>query len=562
MHMTRENDHLITIAKMSAPRSNKTKVVIVGAGPVGCVCALAMKKRGHNVAIYEARTDPRLNRNGKDSLRSINLAISARGITTLKTLDYGLFERISSNFVPMQGRMVHSLKGEQTSVKYGLNGESINSISRLELNRLLLEEVDRAGVEIKFEHKLKSATFTGQPESVYETNRQDGTNREVSVRSDVIIGCDGSYSRLRYEMQKVCDMNYSQVFIDHHYIEMVVPSASDGGYVFNPNHLHIWPRKDFMFISLANSDGTFTGTLFAPRQLLDSLSTFELFLEFFKANFNDALQIIGEDLLLKYYKNPRGKLMSVKCTPYHYRNLAIILGDAAHSTVPFYGQGLNCGLEDVRVLMELMDKYPSQKAFSEYSIIRHDDLIAINDLSMRNYVEMRHSVSTFGFAFRKKLDAILCRVLGDRWLPLYTMVSFRPDIRYSEAVRRDAYQARVLKIIQNVFIFGAANAVLVAGVLGHQHIANTSSHVHGYCSNGIHYTSEYLSWLWDESSRKVARHMELYQGFLPSVASARSAVRPAIANAERMIRQAWCFQLTQFNRIRAVVEERARVFFS
>ncbi|PRT54679.1 Kynurenine 3-monooxygenase [Wickerhamiella sorbophila] len=543
---------------MSAPRSNKTKVVIVGAGPVGCVCALAMKKRGHNVVIYEARSDPRLNRNGKDTLRSINLAISARGIRTLKTLDYGLFERIASNFVPMQGRMIHSLKGEQTSVKYGLNGESINSISRLELNRLLLEEVDRAGVEIKFEYKLKSATFTSQPESVYETSRPDRASREVKVRSDVIIGCDGSHSKLRYEMQKACDMNYSQVFIDHHYIEMVVPSANDGGYVFNPNHLHIWPRKDFMFICLANSDGSFTGTLFAPRQLLDSLSTFELFLEFFRTNFNDALLSMGEELLSQYYKNPRGKLMSVKCTPYHYRNIAIILGDAAHSTVPFYGQGLNCGLEDVRVLMELMDKYPSQKAFSEYSIIRHDDLVAINDLSMRNYIEMRHSVSTLGFAFRKKLDAILCKVLGDRWLPLYTMVSFRPDIRYSEAVRRDAQQARILRILQNAIVFGAANVVLAAGVLGHRHLLSTSGYIHGYCSNGTQYVSNSLAWVWNESSRKISDQIELFQEVLPSLTSFPSAAGSIISNTGRMIRQVLEYQLTQLNRIRQTVEERAR----
>lgn len=463
---------------MATVKANKSKVVIVGAGPVGCVCALAMRKRGHNVVIYESRSDPRQNREGKDSLRSINLAISARGIETFKTLDYGLFERVARNFVPMQGRMVHSVSGEQTSVKYGLNGECINSISRSELNRLLLEEVDRAGVTINFSHKLKSAVLTGQPESVYDTQRG-----EIKVRSDVIIGCDGSYSKLRYEMQKVCEMDYAQLFIDHYYIEMVVPPASDGGYVFSPNHLHIWPRKDFMFISLANSDGSFTGTLFAPRNLLDSIRTSEEFVKFFSEHFPDALNCIGEEQLAKYYSNPRGKLMNVKCKPYHYRNHAILLGDAAHSMVPFYGQGLNCGLEDVRVLMELMDKYPSQKAFSEYSAVRHDDLTAISDLSMRNYIEMRDSVATLGFAFRKRLDGLLCRILGDRWLPLYTMVSFRPDISYSDAVRRDARQAKILSVVQNVAVIGTFHVFIIGALAGRERIGGLlktlSAHVYG-----------------------------------------------------------------------------------
>ena len=93
----------------------------------------------------------------------------------------------------------------------------------------------------------------------------------------------------------------------------------------------------------------------------------------------------------------------LQATPYHHKDRGLIIGDAAHSQVPFYGQGLNCGLEDVRVLDHFLrecevgptlDLPGSEKrreeederlsaALAKYTETRHEDLVAICDMAMR-----------------------------------------------------------------------------------------------------------------------------------------------------------------------------------
>ncbi|CCH42857.1 Kynurenine 3-monooxygenase [Wickerhamomyces ciferrii] len=430
-------------------------VGVVGAGLVGCLAALGLSKKGYKVTILELRDDPRKSQN--KNLRSINLAVSNRGINALEYVDPELAEIVLSKVIPMTGRMIHNLEGVQTSQNYGLTGkEAINSIDRSYLNELLLNEVEKAGITLKFNHKLDRIDFNndnGNPILKFIGNEIE------PLEFDFIIGADGSFSKVRQNLQKFIRMDYQQEYIDCGYLELSIPGGGpqQNEFLLDKNHLHIWPRDKFMLIALANLDGSFTSTFFAPWDILEKLSNDDAVLEFFEKYFKDSVELIGKDHLLKCFRDhPRGSLLTLNCKPYHFANKVIVIGDAAHSMVPFYGQGMNCGFEDVYVLLKLLEQEKDVgAAFSKYSETRYKDLASILELAKENYKEMSHKVNSKVFLLKKQIDFILTRILKDKWLPLYTMISFRQDIMYSKAVEVHQRQDKILKIIQNV-ILGAA----------------------------------------------------------------------------------------------------------
>ncbi|CAE7221146.1 unnamed protein product [Rhizoctonia solani] len=476
------------------------KVVIVGAGPVGCLSALSFAKQGWEVEVFEGRPDMREpEAKANLSLRSINLAISSRGISALCVVDPAIADRFMQNVIPMHGRMIHDNLGRCQSQLYDRNGQCINSIDRGLLNIGLLDEVSNySNIRLHFRTKLTTIDFDSRV-ATFATGE-----KLVHVDFDLCVGADGSYSNVRRQMMRVVRMDYQQEYLPHDYIELSIPPGrgvtGEPAFLLDPNHLHIWPRHSFMLIALPNKDRSFTCTLFAPTKDLDQLDTTDKFVAWFDVHFRDALEHIGRDrLVASFERNPRNSLICVKANPYHYKDRAIIIGDAAHAMTPFYGQGLNCGLEDVRVLMNTLlsfgvsstvsateapseDKQLSQ-ALAYYSEHRHQDLVAICDLAMGNYVEMRHSVTTPIYRLRKWIDGMLASfapalpwqslipILSQTtfpvdaakgWISLYTMVTFRPDISYATAQRKAREQA---KLITQVGIFMIALVVLLFAFL-------------------------------------------------------------------------------------------------
>ncbi|KAH3664387.1 hypothetical protein WICMUC_005772 [Wickerhamomyces mucosus] len=429
-----------------------SSVAVIGAGLVGCLAALGLSNRGYDVTIYELRDDPRKSHN--KNLRSINLAVSDRGINALRYVDPTFAAKILSKVIPMSGRMIHKYNGELESQQYDLHGKSINSIDRSFLNEELLNEVESKGISVNFNHKLSSVNLdSAKPLLRFETL----TSPVVNV--DFVIGADGSFSKVRQELQKFVRMDYSQEYIDCAYLELSIPADEEGKFLLDKNHLHIWPRSSFMLIALPNIDGSFTSTFFAPWELIESLNEDSKILEFFQKEFPDSVKLIGkESLLHAFHHHPKGKLLSLKCNKYNYEDKVLIIGDAAHSMVPFYGQGMNCGFEDVFVLLELLEKNSDhlKKSFDEYTRTRHEDLLAIVDLAIGNYKEMSHKVNSKIFLIKKKIDFLLTYFLKDKWLPLYTMVSFRSDIKYSKAVATVKKQEKVLNFIQVIVLLSAA----------------------------------------------------------------------------------------------------------
>lgn len=479
------------------------KAVVIGAGPVGCLTAMSLAKMGWQVDVFEARPDMRLSASkAAAQQRSINLAISSRGIAALQAVDSAAAARFLKTVIPMRGRMIHDIHGIQHSQQYDPDGQCINSIDRALLNEGLLEEILAvSNIRVFFQRKVLSVDFDRR----LMTARDGDANTDFEIPFDFCVGADGSFSVIRRQLMRVVRMDYQQEYIPHEYLELKIQPGKDADgsptFLLDPNHLHIWPRHSFMLIALPNKDMTFTCTLFAPTSEFELLKDPDAIVAWFKSYFPDALALIGERPLLdSFTNNPRSSLISIKTNPYHYKDRAIILGDAAHSMVPFYGQGLNCGLEDVRVMSVMLqeanidlsarretDEYVDERlagALSRYSNTRHEDLLAICDLAMDNYVEMRHLVMTPAYLFRKALDNVLFSLssrqrftlasLGPMlsripfpsrnpsgWIPLYTMVTFRPDISYATAKRKAVQQTELLT---NAGILGSA--VLAAASMG------------------------------------------------------------------------------------------------
>lgn len=428
-----------------------SSVAIIGAGLVGTLAALSMAKQGHAVTLFDLRPDPRtVSKN--TNLKSINLAISARGIEAMRAVDLEMAERLISKVIPMHGRMIHSLDGTQNAQLYGLFGEHINSIDRNELNVGLLDEIDKFNenaanpITLRFGYKLAKMDLRNDQDCCLLDFR---VHDEVvqSFKFDFVIGADGSYSQTRAQLGKYVRMDLEQKYIDKCYLELYIPPTKEGDFALDKGYLHIWPRNEFMLIALANQDGSFTSTFFGPWGLTESLNERDSIAAFFRANFPDAVALMGLESIVKVFTtSKRNPLMQIACSPYHYEDKCIIIGDAAHSMVPFYGQGMNCGFEDVRILSELLKKAPSRaEAFQSYTQNRSQDLRSILKLALDNYNEMSSHVTSSLYLFRKTLDGVLGRMIPAWWVPMYTMVSFRADISYTDCILREKRQDRILK---------------------------------------------------------------------------------------------------------------------
>ena len=415
-------------------------VSLVGAGLNGPLLALGLVKRGFHVEIYERRPDMRRSRISAG--RSINLALSKRGIHALSEAE--LWDQMRQIIIPMKGRMMHSVTNELTFQPYGKDDEEvINSISRAELNIALMNAAEAQGVLIHFQQRCTG--IDPQKGTLQLRDGKTGTNRVLE--SPVVIGCDGSASAIRGEMLKQSRFNFSQQYLDYGYKELTIPAGTDGKHVLETNALHIWPRGNYMLIALPNVDGTFACILFIPFEGPDSftrLSTSSAVINFFHSRFPDAISLMPH-LADNFFANPTGAMVTIKCSPWHVDGRVLLLGDAAHAIVPFFGQGINCGFEDCTCLLELVDRHGAdwKRVFSQFEEMRKVNTDAIADLAVENFVEMRDRVADPRFLFRKKVELALEAKYPQLFVPKYSMVTFH-RIPYATALKRGQLQDRML----------------------------------------------------------------------------------------------------------------------
>lgn len=339
---------------------------------------------------------------------------------------------------------MHSTAGELTFQPYGKNeSEVINSISRAELNIALLNAAEDAGATIRFQQRC-----TGfDPATGAIELRDERSGSRTIVESSVVIGCDGSASAIRAEMLKFSRFNFSQQYLDYGYKELTIPAGPAATHLLETHALHIWPRGNYMLIALPNIDGTFACILFLPfegAESFASLASHSDVLNFFETRFPDALRLMP-NLIDNYFANPTGTMVTIKCSPWHVEGKSLLLGDAAHAIVPFFGQGINCGFEDCTCLVELLgDRGPGWlRVFREFEAQRKVNTDAIADMAIENFVEMRDRVADPHFLLRKKLELVLEAKYPQQFVPKYAMVTFH-RIPYSVAQARGKIQERVL----------------------------------------------------------------------------------------------------------------------
>ena len=416
---------------------NSQKIAVVGSGLVGSLLAIYLRKAGHEVHVYDRSPDIR---KVQFSGRSINLAMSNRGWKALDAV--GIGGTIREIAIPMDKRAIH-LVDKLNFQNYGQEGESIYSISRGILNRKMIDLAEAEGAHFFFEQKIWDVSLDDAILHSGETERGIWEDKKY----DIVFGADGAFSRIRHRMQRQSMFDYSQEFLPIGYKELNIPANTDGTHKLDKNSFHIWPRGEYMLIALPNLDGSFTCTLFMPfegENSFASLKNIDSVKSFFEKNLPDTIDVIPK-LAEDFFKNPTSTLVTMKCFPWTYKDKVALIGDASHAIVPFYGQGMNAGFEDITVLNEMIEKYGDdwEAIFSEYQKSRKPNADAIAELSYRNFIEMSSKTADENFLLQKKIEKLFSDKYPEKWIPLYSRVTFS-DRPYTEALAIGDYQNEIM----------------------------------------------------------------------------------------------------------------------
>jgi len=409
-------------------KQTQKNIAIIGSGLVGSLLAIYLRKYHHNITVFDRRPDIR---GIQFSGRSINLAMSNRGWTALE--EVGIADEIRKIGIPLDKRSMHVIGEEEYYQKYGKDGEAIWSISRGVLNKRMIDLAETAGVAFRFEEKVwdidlaEAKIYTGESEK----------SEWKEYQYDMVFGCDGAFSRVRHKMQRRSRFDYSQDFIDVGYKELTIPANADGTHKLDKNSFHIWPRGKFMLIAMPNLDGSFTCTLFMPFEgevSFENIKTETEAKTFFKTYFPNVSRDI-ENLTKDFFKNPTSAMVTMKCYPWTYWDKIALVGDSAHAVVPFYGQGMNAGFEDIYSLNTIIGKHGDnwEAIFQEYQKVRKPNADAIAELSYRNFIEMSSKTADTNFLLQKKIEKHFAAKHPKKWIPVYSRVTFsnRP---YAEAL--------------------------------------------------------------------------------------------------------------------------------
>ena len=425
-------------------------LVIMGAGLVGSLLALYLARRGHPVQVFERLPDPR--RQGLLGGRSINLALSDRGWRALAGV--GVADDIRQVGIPMYRRVIHDGQGNLTFQPYGQDNQAIYSVNRGSLNCALLDLAEQeASVQITFGQKLTQLDLPGR-----RLHLQDvASGHEHDVAYERLFGADGAFSAVRAALQRTDRTDYSQQYLEYGYKELTIAAGLAGAWQLEKNALHIWPRGNFLMIALPNLDGSFNATLFFPYEGDKSFAALQTpadVASFFAATFPDAVPLMPQ-LTEEFFDHPTGSLVTIRCFPWAYRDTVLLLGDAAHAIVPFYGQGMNAGFEDCTVLNQLLEQHGEanwDRVMDEFEHQRKPNTEAMADLALYNFVEMRDRVADPRFLLQKRIEAKIAAQYPNKWLPLYSRVTFSPDTSYAEAwaagQRQEAIMQQLMPLIQ------------------------------------------------------------------------------------------------------------------
>ena len=411
---------------------------IAGAGLAGALLAILLVQKGHTVRIYEKRPDPR--KAGIEGGRSINLALAYRGLYALQQA--GLDDEVMPQVVMMRGRMVHDLEGNTSFLRYGKDdSEVIWSVHRGRLNLALIEAAEKQGVSVHFNARIGDIDLEGN------TLRIDYLDHSETEPFERLIGADGAGSAVRKVLAGKGLISERLESLGHNYRELEIAPDSHGDFKLDGNSLHIWPRGGYMCIALPNTEKTFTVTLFLPAKGdpgFDTIRDPAQARAFFAEVFPDALDKIA-DFDYDWQHNPESALATLTLDTWHHGDRIVLIGDAAHAMVPFHGQGMNCAFEDCLALVDAIESEDDwTAAISTYEAARRENADAIQSMALENYVEMRDKVDDRRFLLERALERELAVRHPERFIPRYSMVSFR-RVPYAVAFRRGNIQRGILQ---------------------------------------------------------------------------------------------------------------------
>jgi kynurenine 3-monooxygenase len=417
--------------------------------------AILLARRGHQVAVYEGRPDPRRPAaptngafGGRPAHRpSINITLCPRGLRTLDLIGAG--DLVRSMAVPAYGRVVHAADGILSHQPYGSSNEALYSIMRDKLMMQLLSVAEPYGnITFHFNEKCTGADLATA--TVELKNTVTGAVSRVS--GDRLIASDGAFSAVRWQMQRQNRFNLAQEYLDYGYREMTAPALSSRGWTGERNALHFWPRGRFMLMAAPNVDGSFTVTLYMPIEgdlSLESIRTEEDLVGLFEEFFPDALRELP-NLAREYFARPFNTLLTIRCFPWIYKDKVALLGDAAHAIVPFYGQGANACFDDCAVLDDCIERHGDDwgAALAEYQQIRKPNMDLMADLSIQNLAELQNHVGDPRFQLRKEIERRVHQRYPDRFASLYWKVTFS-SMSYVEAVKKDREHRAIIDRIMS-----------------------------------------------------------------------------------------------------------------
>lgn len=414
---------------------------IVGGGMSGTLMALYLARNGFNVELYERRGD----REGSDG-RSFNITLSVRGTRVLEEI--GLLDSVLKIAVPVTGRMIHAPDGTRTFQPYGRGGsEVLYSLTRADMFNILRQEVQKLP-NVTFHHHQRCVGLDKQTGQI--TFQDELTGQRQVVPTDFIVGTDGAFSTVRQQMHRGERASYQQDFLDWGDKELTIPAGPGGTFQLEPNMLHVWPRNGCLLLAFPNYQGFFSCMCLLPFEGQVSFASLRAPADvraFFEAQFSDVLAL-APTIVDEFLRNPAASFVTTRSTPWYYQDRVVLVGDACHAVVPFYGQGLNAAFEDCSTLNACIRRHggASEQAFAEYQALRKPHTDTLADLSQQNFIELRDKTQSPLLNARKKLDNTLHRFFPQSWLPLYTMIA-HTCIPYADALRRAREQDRIARLL-------------------------------------------------------------------------------------------------------------------
>jgi len=421
-------------------------ILVIGGGLVGSLLSTYLVRQGHEVHLFDRLPDFRKAK--APSGRSINLTICERGFTSLDRVGAG--DLVRAIAIPCYGRMVHAADGSVEWQPYGNRREAIHSVSRNNLNRALLSlALEQPSLTCHFEQKCQEVDL----EHLSVEFKDLRTGETSHWRGDRLFGADGAHSAVRLRLQRSQRFNLRQEYLDQGYKELNVPPAATGGWALEGNAIHIWPRGHYMLIGFPNLDRSFTLSLHMPFEgepSFAAMRTPDDVQRLFERSFPDALPLLP-NLVEDFFGRPEASMVTIRCSPWTYRDRVLLIGDAAHAIVPSYGQGANSGFEDCSVLADCIAESAGDwgRAFHRYESLRKPSAEAIADLALEHFHELRDLVGDPQFLLRKRIERRINELFPNRYCPLYSLVSFT-NVPYVEALQRDRVQRTLIDRVQAI----------------------------------------------------------------------------------------------------------------